>query len=352
MFGTCLVFHQLHASPARACGATGFMFSPLLPLEGATDVGVDAALIASTNGGPIAFELRRVNAAHVENAAAGDVPRDAGWGASDEDAGEANGQLSVTCKGPAYGGQLCVAKPSSPLAANTEYEWSAVVAAPDGLDPGSVHTGVWYKFTTSNMHGVPAPVDLRTEVLANNRYLDAPCGNEHFVRLEVSAEMAAQPLVVNVHDVSPSYVMEPKVLTSESLAVEVPLYNPPECVRLETFDVTGKRTELELLCPEEILPATYFDGAGQVVTPSPPSTDPTPSRAPTSEAPPSNDEVDDGDEGDHLEQRGIDDPSDGGCAVVVPASRSRSFSWWLVAAAGLGVRGWRRRRDRGSMRRK
>ncbi len=63
------VFHQFQASPARACGGVGLMVSPLLPLEGETDVVVDAALIS--------FELRRVNDADVENTAEDDVSRDA-----------------------------------------------------------------------------------------------------------------------------------------------------------------------------------------------------------------------------------------------------------------------------------
>lgn len=99
-----VVLHQVHAVTAYACTPLPAVVSPLLPLDGATEVGVDAVLIASGNAGePLKFELLT-----------------AAFGDAGQDASAEKVELAVDC---AQRGYLCIAKPVAPLVSHGRYEW-------------------------------------------------------------------------------------------------------------------------------------------------------------------------------------------------------------------------------------
>jgi hypothetical protein len=119
---------------AHACGATPIEAQAVLPLDGATNVPLNAALITSANVTHVVFELREVAAATDGVQAAPLEPRADAGATAVVDAG-APGQvaLDVDCStGAVEGGALCMARPREELKADTRYAWRTNVAAPDG----------------------------------------------------------------------------------------------------------------------------------------------------------------------------------------------------------------------------
>jgi hypothetical protein len=158
-----LVLHQLHASSAYACAPAPFLASQLLPLEGATDVGVDAALIASANFGEL-IEFELLEAAFT----------DAG-----PDAGGESVELAVDCGQMTNGrGYLCIAKPVEPLLSHTRYAWRTTSGGRPNLE--------WQTFETSD--AVTPALDLPTvdARIVEEHHGDNPCGVEYAVTLNVS----------------------------------------------------------------------------------------------------------------------------------------------------------------------
>lgn len=335
------VLHFLHGADAHACGPTPFMLSALLPLENQSDVGIDAALIASVNyQGPLAFELRRVGDGEDSNPA-GVVDGGTTPGAGDPDSSAV--AVDVECHEATWGGHFCVAKPTSALEPSTQYEWSAAVEIGEGQDPGYFAPTPWRKFTTSNRVTVSQAITLEARVQKNNRFLDPLCGIDHLVEVAVNVSRIEMPVVLNAWGVTPSYVMEPLVLTADTSKFTWSLYGPPECVQLEAWDGAGKRTDILELCPDEQLPATYYDGLGNVAPA--PTDEAGVNDSPTSEAAsqdtrPANELEGDG---DHVQQHGIDNGSATGCAHVPPNASSLRLGWLM---AGLVVVAWRRRQHR------
>lgn len=231
-------------SNAFACGPTPDLLTLLLPVPDATGVPPDAALIVSSNRTTPAFRLRLADSA------------DAGAGADLV-------PLEKECYPTEYAGELCIARPVDPLEPDTRYEWSLETGPAPG-PPSELAPTDWRAFTTSSTQQAHSEPHITVDVVRNETYENPPCGNSHLVTLAFTADLES-PVVINLTGFTPSYVMEAVRLTPEASSVEMNLYNPPACVKPEVFDVTGARTTLPRVCPEDELAATAFDSSGEPI---------------------------------------------------------------------------------------
>jgi hypothetical protein len=354
------------------------MFSPLLPGADATAVPLDAALFVASNATEsIAFTLRRERPTAVDEAPLAPLldagvssdgetvgraapPRDdetteAALTAASSDAldsasadvagSDAEGvevPVAVTCY-PAAGGNLCVAKPKVLLEAGARYVWTASMPV-SGAEPTAERTTEPRWFTTGDAVADVGSPQLNVEVISHTNYNGHPCGLERSVGMTVSGVDIETPVVVNAKGITPSYVIEPVVLSAEQSEQPFGLYSPPECFIIETFDVTGARADLGEVCPEKLVPATPAVEAD----PAPPATEPATTATSTSTAmTPESAESGDADDPrdatesnaaasppDGVEQRGVEADSDGGCAVgPLGVRRSLAATTWLAGAA-------------------
>jgi MYXO-CTERM domain-containing protein len=225
-----VVLHQFHPSEALACSATPLVVSPLLPQENASGVGLDAALIASSNTGvPLEFELVKA-----------DSPADLA------DGGVEDVELGVDCGEETEGRRyVCVAKPADGLEPNTNYVWKVssefARVAPD-----------WRSFRTSK--GASSVGETKVDVeIVEETYVDKhPCGQNHEVTLEVDVNALQNPVVFNIPAVrwAPYYSGGPVLLTESGSTQQIKVWWPPECFDAELISVTGERQVLTELCAE------------------------------------------------------------------------------------------------------
>jgi hypothetical protein len=367
----CVVLHQLHPSAALGCGSTPDMLSPFLPAVDATGVPLDAVLFAASNhSAAITFELRRETPDAVDNATVAqsdagigtggeadgsaaplrdevsDVPNtsDATSGRHDLGAGgTAQVPLDIKCY-PASGGNLCVARPTTLLDPGARYSWQTWTSINADVGLATPPRG----FTTGVGLADVGLSQVSVEVDGYDVFTSHPCGQTSSVDMTVAATGLTTPLVVNVKGVTPSYVHEPLVLTVDAPEQPFGLSSPPECFVIETFDVTGARSEVGEICPEAELPATP-DGAPAGTTPAAP-VEPASSGAgpsqPETEVPPVDSASSPPNE---VERRTAPPNSASGCAVVRGGvGRSVPAGAWLVALALVVAR---RRSQRRSQRR-
>jgi hypothetical protein len=265
---------------AHACGATPVEVQPLLPLDGATNVPLNAVLLSSSNLSEAVFELHEVldDASDAADPAIAAPAVDAGANPA-SDAGPSGAvQLSVDCSARGRdGGAMCLARPSEPLKPNTRYAWRTNVVVPDGYEP-AYFEGLSREFTTgSAIDDEPVAADAVgltvTQEHHNTDWDGSGCGFYHWMDVAYSLR-ASEPVVLHFAAYTPSYVMHATLLGGGSgAAATATLYSPPDCLAPIVYDVAGHRTALPEWCPS--------DG------PSPPrAVDEDASEAPSADAPP------------------------------------------------------------------
>lgn len=412
MFTLGTVCHPFHGRSAHACGATPLEVNPLLPLDATIGAGLDIVLISSSNLTEATFALLEVGPA-VQGAEpnagmpwpppngdagvvsidgdAGSVnasdppspPRDAGSpltatdtrvvdaGASEPIVNTDEAPQPVDFKKECFaatrgGGAVCIARPLALLKPNTRYEWAVV--APWAEEEPSFVDASWRSFTTGTQ--VVGPVQLSsTEVTVEGRvlYADQPCGIESMLTVKVAVSELAVPLVVNVAEVSPGYVTHAQALTAAAPAVEMRLYNAPDCIKPEIYDQTGQVHALGEVC-SPVVPAT--DGNGDTVEephdgehsePSTSSDDDVNEDTPSANAVESGDDanstettagdiglapVTDESTNDAHRQRGVDSPGRTGCTISSASTPTPAplLPWSAAAIALVALRRFRGRR--------
>jgi hypothetical protein len=238
---------------AHACGATPSEAQALLPLDGATNVPLNAVLITSANLTHAVFELREVAAA-MDGVQAEPLegPADAGPTAVAEGGAPGQVALAVDCSPRAVQvGALCIARPREALEPDTRYAWRTNVAVPDGyLTPADLD--VWREFTTgSSVDDQPPSADAAGFVVTDSdRSSDpygGPCGITHWTTVAYSLR-ESEPVVLQYADYTPSYVMHATLLMPGERASAM-LYNPPDCLSPVLYDAAGHRTPLSEWCP-------------------------------------------------------------------------------------------------------
>ncbi len=329
----------LHAPSAIACGPVGADVRALLPVESATEVPVNAALIASaTLVTDVAFTLRKVATPNVVS-----------------DAGSEEAPLEVECVATeAVGtsnGAVCVAR--GELEPDTEYEWSAALLVSEEEEVQQIPSGdAWHSFRTGKERvdaGVP---DLEAVLVQNERILNSPCGDTSSATVEFDGSTLTQPVVANFRGFTPGYVMH-AVAVEPGANSEMLLWNMPDCAVIDVFDVTGERSELRQMCFDEELPpaggeaAPTDPDAPQEPGPDAAGTDrPADDQATPDPDIPATDTTSDAEDDSLVVDRGVvtrgvgDDESNGGCSVgrIPRSSRDRTTGWALLALAGLVCR--------------
>lgn len=355
------LFHLFHAHPALACGSTPLLLTPLLPVDASEATPRDAALIASSNQGPISFTLRLVKhgpaaGAAVDAGGALDVGGDAGDGVQSESLPLPEGAeltLDTECDASS-GGNLCIAKPRALLEVGATYEW--LVAGED------LPFVAPRRFTVTADVTDQANAVLEVRVTRNEFFSSHPCGLEKAVTFEFEAGSLVQPVVLNFKGVTPTYVTEPVVLTPEEPTQVMGVYSTIECFTLESIDGAGQRKDLREVCPDDVLAPT---GQPPLTPVSSNDSQPAPSAAAETATPSSEDPASGRDGGSdsfavpsstdgtsvsedseahaegHGAMRGIDGESPSGGCAVSPEPHHRPFTWitaLLGVVAGLGLR--------------
>jgi hypothetical protein len=262
---------------AHACGETPFEAQAALPLDGATNVPLNAVLITSANVTDADFELREVAAATAGvQAQPLEPPADAGATAVVDAGAASQVALDVDCSVGAAEGALCTARPREPLKPDTRYAWRT---APDGYVPPSA-LDVWREFTTgSALDDQPLSADAVGFVVTDSyRSSDpSPCGITHSTTIAYSLR-ASEPAVLQYAGYTPSYVMHATLLVPGE-DVSATLYNPPDCLSPVLYDAAGHRTPLSEWCPSGSTPAppSTEENARDDQTPSGSSSDRAPS---------------------------------------------------------------------------
>jgi len=245
----------LSVCDAAACGQGGGpSIEALLPLDGAQDVPLNAALISSATGVRAEFQLRRLG--------------DATEGETDETplgtAGASNGTVgesvpvTVTCRDSGTAerksGDLCFA--TAGLQAHADYEWS-------------VGDSTWRRFSTG---AGPRAEELLSPVAAEvthyEQYTANECGLWSDATLQFDGTSLTEPVVANLMGFTPDYLTHALVLESGMSGAEMRVWNVDGCKELELFDGRGARTSLGELCfgtstaSEEGEPGVSAEGTG------------------------------------------------------------------------------------------
>lgn len=272
---------------AHACGATPVEVQPLLPLDGATDVPLNAVLFSSSNLREAVFELHEVldDASDADDPAIAAPAVDAGANPA-SDAGPSGAvRLSVDCARGQGGGAVCLARPIEPLKPNTRYAWHTNVVVPDGYSP-DYFEGLSREFTTgSALDDQPISADaVRLVVTENHQETGNPCGISRWIDVAYSLR-ASEPGVLHFADFTPSYIMHATLLAGGSgAATTATLYMQPTCLAPVLYDGAGHRTELPEWCPGDTAPPvvpweTSDDANDAPMGPPGSSTSPPPSAA-------------------------------------------------------------------------
>lgn len=284
------VFLSAASRDAHACGATPVEIQALLPLDGATNVPLNAALVSSSNLTAAVFELQEVlgESSDVDQRAIAEPAADAGVNPA-SDAGPAGAvALSVDCDALGQGGgAVCLARPNEPLKPNTRYAWRTTVAVPDGYVP-DYFEGLSREFTTgSALDDQPIAADAVRLVVTDVHQEDLnPCGISHWMEVAYSLR-ASEPAVLHFEDYTPSYVMHATLLAggSGAMPATATLYSPPDCLAPVLYDVAGHRTALPEWCPGEgASPPTSVDEDASDAPSNPPGSSASPNPNPSAPA--------------------------------------------------------------------
>lgn len=226
-----VMFHQLHAQPARACGATPDELVPLLPAEGAVDVPLNAALFASANlRSAVQFDLSEVTDGNEDGGGLVSVP------------------LIVECE-PGGEGALCLARPEEPLKPRTRYLWG--VRGEDEADTRTDQT-----FETGEASSAVWIPQVSVTVVQNVVFDSHPCGGDRLVTLKLGSQT---PAVVFVPGLAPGYVMHAQALSPQDPDASWNLYQPPDCFELVVYDQLGASERKPEICPNEVLAPTRHE---------------------------------------------------------------------------------------------
>lgn len=274
---------------AHACGQTPVEVQALLPLEGASDVPLNAVLISSSNVTEAVFELHQVvdAASEAPNPFAA-PPADAGVSSPSGAIPSTAVALSVDCDAVGEGsGAVCLARPIEPLKPNTRYAWHTNVAVPDGYAQ-EYFGGLTREFTTGTALDERAIAADALSLVVTEDHRDGSedgsgyCGPNDWMVVAYSLA-ANEPGVLHFEGYTPSYVMHATLLAGGSGATTTAtLYDPPSCLVPVLFDAAGHRTTLPEWCPPDAMPPEGVDEAATDAPMSPPSssTSPTPNVSP------------------------------------------------------------------------
>jgi hypothetical protein len=216
----------------------------LVPFADADDVPLSAALLSFSNLTEAEFQLREYAMGSSSR------PPDAGvpW---------SNLALTTECLPAGESGAVCVGKPRGDLKSQTWYEWSVAIPEPLGL------RRPWQRFFTGS-GGLEADIpNIEVQVLEHVIYANTECGPRSSATVKISSENVAAPVVVSMAKSSPGYIAQAVVLSPDSPAGELIIDDPPECVKLETFDPIGVRAPLRDLCVGAELPPTTVGQGSQ-----------------------------------------------------------------------------------------
>ncbi|HKO89756.1 MAG TPA: hypothetical protein VJU61_01310 [Polyangiaceae bacterium] len=260
---------------ARACGATPTEVQALLPVDGATNVPLNAVLISSSNTTDAVFELHEMLDGSSD-AGASDAPAVDGGATPPSDAG-ASGALAlrVDCGAQGQGGgAVCLARPLAALKPSTRYTWRTNVVVPEGYLP-EYFQGLSREFTTGTASDdEPIAIDAVSLVLVEDypapSSVGGDCGPSH--RMDVAYTLrASEPAVLHFVNYTPSYVMHATLLSGDPDATETAatLYSPPDCLAPSVYDAAGHHTVLPEWCPGEgAAPTTQVeDSSGDAIGP-------------------------------------------------------------------------------------
>src|SRR5688572_6168013 len=267
--GAVLAALSAASRDAHACGATPVEVQALLPLDGATNVPLNAVLLSSSNVTQAVFELQQVL----------DASSDAGVNPANDAGPPGALALSVYCDAQGEGGgAVCLARPIEPLKPNTRYVWRANVATPEGYAQQPFE-GLSREFTTgSAIDDRPIAADgVSLVVTEDHRSGPNPCGIDHWMDVAYSFR-TNEPGVLHFAGYTPSYIMHATLL-SEGSGATATLYMPPACLAPVIYDAAGHRTALPEWCPGDAAsPPTAGDDEASDDAMGPPSTSALPNR--------------------------------------------------------------------------
>src|SRR5690606_28818261 len=112
---------------------------------------------------------------------------------------------------PATGGNLCVAKPKTPLKPNTQYSWTGTMTAPYDESVGLITPP--RRFRTGDSVAAVGSAEVDVEVAKHTVYANHPCGLSSHVALSLEGTNLTSPLLVNAKGLTPAYVVQPVILT-------------------------------------------------------------------------------------------------------------------------------------------
>jgi hypothetical protein len=214
-------------APARACGPAPLEVAVLAPPLGASDVPLNAALVAASNQGPVSFDLRELPA---------DTPV----------------PVTVSCAAH-LDGSVCLGHPAL-LRPDTEYRWSV---------PGSQEPAPrTFRTRRTTDFDPPAVGNAKISVASREPQSPGPCGTT----------LSRNTFRVELPDLQERAVLAPAPLRGPTgLNVElapvgpqarvamVTLATEDRCVTFRVIDEAGNTTYLDPFCPGAG-PATTADG--------------------------------------------------------------------------------------------
>jgi len=268
---------------AHACGPTPVEIQALLPLDGATNVPLNAVLLSSSNLTAAVFELHEAgDSSDVDQRAIAEPAADAGANPASDAGSSGAVRLSVDCGVAGQeGGAVCLARPIEPLKPNTRYAWHTNVVVPGGYAP-EYFEGLSREFTTgSAIDDQPIAADavslIVTEDYQNPDWDGNGCGFYHWMDVACSLR-ASEPGVLHFADYTPSYIMHATLLAGGSGApATATLYSPSDCLRPILYDAAGHRTALPEWCPSNAdSPSTDVPWETSDDAPGPPSSSTSP----------------------------------------------------------------------------
>ena len=213
-----------NSANSLACGETPNELKLLLPANRAVDVPLNVALSASSNTMDSAIVLKKVD----DDGATTDVP------------------VNVDCLGPEYGGAVCLARPEISLEPDSQYQWTASLAWDRADDPAvEVETRTFTTGDAIDQYALHTD-DVGVHIATHEEFPNGPCVFS-VTHLFWDGANLADPVVVNLKGLTPSYTMHAQVLSAGD-AIEFLAYDIEDCVSPEVFDQTGHRMNLGSVC--------------------------------------------------------------------------------------------------------
>jgi MYXO-CTERM domain-containing protein len=224
----------LWALPGRAaaCGATPSQAFPLSPPAAATDVPLNAVLIASSTYPRVSFTLRETTTGKA-------VP------------------VSVACQLESDA-QVCQAHPG-PLLPNTAYSWNVVPEPPASQETYPVPPEQTFitgdRVDTQAAFSNPLPGSappFTVDILQNQKVNPSLCGVTHNVRLRFAFPRLDEPVVLAGAGMGglPQFYDQPAPLLGPGAgSTERRFFGAPSCLALRLIDMAGNVRHFAPWCP-------------------------------------------------------------------------------------------------------